>query len=67
MASLCITRNDAPDNISQAVEICSYGNDVYLLTSEYDRETSIYYNYLWLNGNLVMSYPNVEASGFTVF
>ena len=59
--------NDGPDIISQAVEICSYGNDVYLLTSEYDRETSIYYNYLWLNGNLVMSYPNAEASGFTVF
>ena len=51
---------------SQAKDIYSYGNDVYLLTSEYNNETDETVNHLWLNGQLIMSYPGIEASGFTV-
>ena len=51
---------------SQAIEIYSYGNDVYVLTSEYNNETDENTNHLWLNGQLIMSYPGIEGSGFTV-
>ena len=51
---------------SQAIEIYSYGDDVYVLTSEYDIELDILNTYLWLNGEPIMSYSNIEASGFTV-
>ena len=52
---------------SQALEIYSYGDDVYVLTSEYDKETDALMTYLWLNGKPIMSYPDIEAAGFTVF
>ena len=51
---------------SQALEIYSYADDVYVLTSEYNNETDENVNYLWLNGQLIMSYPRFNASGFTV-
>ena len=51
---------------SQAIEIYSYGGDVYVLTSEYNNETDEDVTHLWLNGKLIMSYPGVNASGFTV-
>ena len=51
---------------SQAIEIFSYGDDVYVLTSEYSNELEQSVTYLWLNGQVIMSYPDVEASGFTV-
>ena len=51
---------------SRAIEIYSYGDDVYLLTSEYNNDTDEYVNYLWMNGKIIMSYPGFEATGFTV-
>ncbi|MBR1804170.1 MAG: hypothetical protein IJ775_04610 [Muribaculaceae bacterium] len=51
---------------SQAKEIYTYGDDVYLLTSEYSRKTEQYSNHLWVNGIHVRTYPNVEATGLTV-
>lgn len=51
---------------SQAIEICSYGTDVYVLTSEYHADIDQYVNHLWLNDRIIMSYPGIEASGFTV-
>ena len=57
---------EGEDITSQAIEIYSYGNDVYMLTSEYHSDTNQYANYLWMNGQLMMTYPDIEASGFTV-
>ena len=51
---------------SQAIEIYSYGEDVYVLTSEYNSVTDESMTYLWVNGRLMMSYQNIAASGFTV-
>lgn len=51
---------------SQVIEICSYGADVYVLTSEYHADIDQYVNHLWLNGKIIQSYQDVEASGFTV-
>ena len=57
---------DSHVSSSQAIEIYNYGNDVYVLTSEYNNESDETVNHLWLNGKLIMSYPGIEASGFTV-
>ncbi len=51
---------------SQVVEIYSYGDDVYLLTSEYNNETDETIDYLWMNGKVIISYPNILSSGLTV-
>ena len=57
---------DSASDISQAIEIYSYGNDVYLLTSEYHIDIGKYLTHLWLNGKIIMSYHDMEATGFTV-
>lgn len=58
--------NDKIENMSQTVAIYSYGDDVYLLTSEYDEEIGDAF-YLWLNGEVIMSYPgDIGAIDFTV-
>ena len=54
------------EHTSQAIEIFTYGDDVYVLTSEYDVELGDYSNFLWINGQVMMSYPGIEAAGFTV-
>lgn len=51
---------------SQAIGIYSYGDDVYLLTREYSGDNGSLMTHLWLNGHIIMSYPDIEASGFTV-
>ena len=54
------------DSFSQAIEVYSYGGDVYMLTSEFDNESGKVATFLWINGMVVMSYPGIEASGLTV-
>lgn len=54
------------DGFSQAIEIYSYGDDVYVLTTEYDNELDNLVTFLWINNMIVMSYPGIEASGLTV-
>ena len=54
------------DGASQAFYICSYGDDVYLLTTEYDPEVSEFITHVWLNGKILMSYRGIQAVGFTV-
>jgi hypothetical protein len=53
---------------SHAIEIHSYGDDVYMLTSEYYiyEDDSRYDTQLWLNGNLIRTYKDVQAAGLTV-
>ncbi|MBR5171675.1 MAG: hypothetical protein IKW85_14100 [Muribaculaceae bacterium] len=52
---------------SDAVEIHSYGDDVYLLTTEYNNDTDESRAHLWRNGELIKSYNNnIQVSGFTV-
>ena len=60
-----VTDASSCDN-SQVVEIYSYGDDVYMLTSEYYGTTDRQDTHLWLNGEHVKTYPDIEASGFTV-
>lgn len=58
---------DSNVSSSQAVEICCYGDDVYVLTSEYNNETDEDIIHLWLNGKIIRSYPGMGASDFIVF
>ena len=51
---------------SQAIDIYSYGDDVYLLTREYHADLGQYQIHLWMNGKVITSYPEIEAAGFTV-
>ena len=53
---------------SHAIEIHSYGDDVYMLTSEYYilEDESRYDTHLWLNGKLMKTFKDVQAAGFTV-
>ncbi len=51
---------------SQAIEILSYGDDVYMLTYEYNNDTDESRAHLWRNGQLVKTYDNIQVSGFTV-
>lgn len=51
---------------SEATEIYSYGDDVYVLTSEYYSDSDDCMTYLWINGKIAKSYPGVRATGFTV-
>ena len=57
---------ESDESSSQAIEIYSYGGDVYLLTREYNSENRSIMTYLWLNGHIIMSYSDIEVSGFTV-
>ena len=51
---------------SQAIEIHSYGDDVYLLTVEYNDETDQSRTHLWMNGKIIRTYNNIQASSFTI-
>ncbi len=51
---------------SQAIEILSYGDDVYMLTSEYNNDIDELRVHLWMNGQLVKTYDSIQVSGFTV-
>ena len=51
---------------SQAIEIYTYDKDLYVLTSEYNSELDYDITYLWLNGEIIMSYSGISATGFTV-
>ena len=51
---------------SDAIEVHSYGDDVYLLTSEYNNETDESRVHLWMNGKLIRTYKNIQASSFAV-
>ena len=51
---------------SQAIEIHSYGDDVYMLTVEYNDETDESRTHLWMNGKIIKTYKNIQASSFTV-
>ena len=51
---------------SQAIEILSYGDDVYMLTTEYNNETDESQTHLWMNGRIIMTYDDVSPAGFTV-
>ena len=58
--------HESDENSSQAIEIYSYGGDVYLLTREYDTGSGNLMTYLWLNGHIIRSYTDIEVSGLTV-
>ena len=51
---------------SQAIEIYSYGDDMYMITSEYNNGTDEWRVHLWRNGELVKTYNNIQVSDFTV-
>ena len=57
---------ESDEELSQAIGIYSYGDDVYLLTREYNSENGKLMTCLWLNGHIIMSYTDIEVSGFTV-
>ncbi len=52
---------------SHAVEVHSYGDDVYLLTYEYNNDTDKSRTHLWMNGKIIMSYADISPAGFTIF
>lgn len=51
---------------SQAIGVCTYGDDVYVLTTEYDPDIGDLLAHLWLNGKIIMSYRGFQPIGFTV-
>ena len=51
---------------SQALEILSYGDDVYMLTTEYNEEIDEVRTHLWMNGRLIKTYVNIQPADFTV-
>ena len=51
---------------SQALAILSYGDDVYMITEEYDNVTDETRTHLWMNGRLIKTYNNIQVSSFTV-
>ena len=51
---------------SQALSILSYGDDVYMITEEYNNVTDEARTHLWMNGQLIKTYHNIQASSFTV-
>ena len=51
---------------SHAIEIHSYGDDVYMLTSEYNGDMDKYRTFLWMNGTVIQSYDDLSAAGFTI-
>ena len=57
---------ESDESSSQAIGIYSYGGDVYLLTREYGTQNGSLMTYRWRNGHIIMSYTDIEASGFTV-
>ena len=57
---------EADGTSSRAVDIYAYDNDIYLLTCEYNKVIDKDIFYLWLNGNIIMSYYDIQAIGFTV-
>ena len=51
---------------SHVIEIHSYGDDVYMLTFEYNNDTDESRSHLWMNGKIIMTYENLSISGFTI-
>ena len=51
---------------SHAVGVHTYGDDVYLLTYEYNNDTDESRTHLWMNGRIIMTYENISPSGFTI-
>lgn len=54
------------DGSSQAVGIYCYGDDVYVLTTEFGQEEADLMTHLWLNGEILMSYRGIQPVGLTV-
>ncbi|MBR5171674.1 MAG: hypothetical protein IKW85_14095 [Muribaculaceae bacterium] len=54
------------DGSSQAIGIRSYGDDVYVLTTEFDPIENDLLTHLWLNGKIIMSYHGIQPAGFAV-
>lgn len=51
---------------SQALEVHSYGDDVYMLTIEYNDDTDESRTHLWMNGRIIKTFNNIQPSSFTV-
>ena len=51
---------------SQALSILSYGDDVYMITEEYNEVTDEVRTHLWMNGKLIKTYHGIQSSDFTV-
>ena len=51
---------------SHAVEVHSYGDDVYVLTQEYNNDTDKSRTHLWMNGKIIMTYADISPAGFTI-
>ena len=51
---------------SQFLQIQSYGDDVYMLTIEYNDETDESRTHLWMNGRIIKTYNNIQPSSFTI-
>lgn len=54
------------DGSSQAVDVHSYGDDVYVLTTEFDPEAGDFMTHIWLNGEVLVSYCGIQPVGFTI-
>ena len=54
------------DGASQAIGIYAYGEDVYVLTTEFAPEVSDLMTHVWLNGKILMSYQGIQPTGFVV-
>ena len=52
---------------SHAVGVHTYGDDVYLLTYEYNNDTDESRTHLWMNGKIIMTYVGMSPAGFTIF
>ena len=51
---------------SHAVGVHTYGDDVYLLTYEYNNDTDESRTHLWMNGKIIMTYIGMSPAGFTI-
>ena len=51
---------------SHAVGVHTYGDDVYLLTYEYNNDTDESRTHLWMNGKIIMTYVGMSPAGFTI-
>lgn len=54
------------DGSSQAFGIYCYGNDVYVLTTEYDPKKEDLMTHIWLNEEILVSYRGIQAVGLTI-
>ena len=54
------------DGVSQAIGIYAYGDDVYVLTTEFEQTLHDMMTHVWLNGKILMSYQDIQPTGFIV-